>query len=194
MEQHLPQITRGLLLEQAKNGSWPAVVALIEKGESIPFDIQDLRCVRYDLSPRPLFDRVYVKELVAHLARLGSGGWQSSSIFGNLTALRLARTGMPTALVAEMTCSWVAKRNALSERQRSLLKIMEQAEGRGVGQDDIATAWGCDPDDDGIYYRLEHLRLLGLLEKSQGLIARKMHATYSLSAGYRAALAAEKQG
>lgn len=39
------------------------VVALIEKGATIPFDIQDLRCVHYDLSPRPLFERVYVKEV-----------------------------------------------------------------------------------------------------------------------------------
>src|SRR5215831_2224387 len=56
-------------------------------------DIHDFRCVRYDLSPRPLFERVYAKELAAHFSRLAAGGWTTQPAFGDLTAHRLARTG-----------------------------------------------------------------------------------------------------
>src|SRR4051794_31165561 len=98
------------------------VVALIEKGEAIPFDIHDLRCVRYDLSPRPLFERVYVKELAAHFARLAAGGWNTQPAFGDLAVHRLARTGLPCELVAELTSTWSEKRGALGDKQKRLLE------------------------------------------------------------------------
>src|SRR4029079_15825889 len=46
------------------------VIVLIEKGEPLPFDIRDLRCVSYDLKPRPLFEGVYVKQVVEHVQSL----------------------------------------------------------------------------------------------------------------------------
>src|SRR4051794_33926821 len=92
------------------------VVALIEKGEMIPFDIHDLRCVRYDLSPRPLFERVYVKELAALLSRLAAGGWAAPPVFGDWIAHRLARTGLPGSLVAELSSSWAEKRAGLGDK------------------------------------------------------------------------------
>ncbi|HZU13049.1 MAG TPA: hypothetical protein VFB58_09435 [Chloroflexota bacterium] len=58
------------------------VIMLIQKGEVLPFDIHDLRCVQYDLSPRPLFERVYSREIAAHVHSLDSSGWQTSSPIG----------------------------------------------------------------------------------------------------------------
>jgi hypothetical protein len=58
------------------------VVVLIEKGESLPFDIRDLRCVYYDLKPRSLFDKVYLKQVVAHVHSLESSGWKVPTLFG----------------------------------------------------------------------------------------------------------------
>ncbi len=57
------------------------VIILAEKGQELPFDIRDLRCVHYDLSPRPLFDRVYVKQIVSHVKSLDASGWQASCPF-----------------------------------------------------------------------------------------------------------------
>ncbi len=54
------------------------VVILLEKGQALPFDIKDLRCVYYDLKPRPLFDKVYVKELVAHVRVIEAAGWKGT--------------------------------------------------------------------------------------------------------------------
>lgn len=58
------------------------VIVLIEKGQSLPFDIQDLRCVQYDLKPRPLSEQVYVKEIAAHIKSLERAAWHVPSPFG----------------------------------------------------------------------------------------------------------------
>jgi hypothetical protein len=62
------------------------VVILIEKGESLPFDIHEHRCVHYDLKPRSLFDKVYVREVVDHVRTLERCGWKVASSIGNLYA------------------------------------------------------------------------------------------------------------
>jgi hypothetical protein len=168
------------------------VVALIEKGETIPFDIHDLRCVRYDLSPRPLFERVYTKELVAHFSRLAEGGWSTRPAFGDLTALRLARSGLPSGLVAELSSAWSEKRGALSDKQRRLLEAVERADagGQAIGQRELAKITGKRHDDEAIYYRMEYLRLLGFIEKMRDLSDPSFR--YTLSTGYRAGLIAKK--
>jgi len=60
------------------------VVILLEKSEETPFDVQDLRCVRYDLTPRYLFDRVFSDEIVSHLKSLEKAGWRGAPVFGDL--------------------------------------------------------------------------------------------------------------
>jgi hypothetical protein len=55
------------------------VIVLLEKGQPLPFDIKDLRCVYYDLKPRSLFDKVYVKDLVAHVRSIEAAGWKGTS-------------------------------------------------------------------------------------------------------------------
>lgn len=59
------------------------VIVLLEKGESLPFDISDLRCVFYDLKPKSLFENVYGREVVAHVKSLEASGWKVPGLFGN---------------------------------------------------------------------------------------------------------------
>lgn len=64
------------------------VIILIEKGQSIPFDVRDLRAIEYDLKPRPLRDKVYVKQVVAHVRNLEASNWTVNVPFGvNLSPL-----------------------------------------------------------------------------------------------------------
>jgi hypothetical protein len=63
----------------------PAII-LVEKGKQLPFDVQDLRCVHYDLDPVPLFDKVYANEVAAHVKSLEDGGWQIDRPFGDVVA------------------------------------------------------------------------------------------------------------
>ena len=59
------------------------VIALIEKGEALPFDTRDMRTVRYDLKPRSLFDQVAAKEVIEHVRKLEEGGWRVAPLFGS---------------------------------------------------------------------------------------------------------------
>jgi hypothetical protein len=63
------------------------VIILLEKGQILPFDIKDLRCVYYDLKPRALFDQVYAKELVAHVGSIAAAGWKGTSPVNGLDLL-----------------------------------------------------------------------------------------------------------
>jgi hypothetical protein len=58
------------------------VIILLEKGNTLPFDISDLRCVYYDLKPRPLFEKVYANEISQHVKSLEAAGWRSAPPWG----------------------------------------------------------------------------------------------------------------
>ncbi len=58
------------------------VIILIEKGHAIPFDVRDLRAVEYDLKPRPLRDKVYVKQIVNLVQGLEHAKWVVPVAFG----------------------------------------------------------------------------------------------------------------
>lgn len=62
------------------------VIILIEKGQSIPFDVRDLRAVEYDLRPRPLRDKVYVKQIVNLVQGLKNANWVVPVPFGEALA------------------------------------------------------------------------------------------------------------
>lgn len=62
------------------------VIILAEKGQELPFDIRDLRCVHYDLSPRPMFEKVYVKQIISHVKSLDAAGWQAVCPFEGFAA------------------------------------------------------------------------------------------------------------
>src|SRR5437773_12545423 len=64
------------------------VIILIQKGQTIPFDVHDLRAVEYDLRPRPLRDKVYVKHIVDLVRSLDAVRWTVPVPFGkDLTPL-----------------------------------------------------------------------------------------------------------
>lgn len=103
---HNPNVFYELAVAQAAGRP---VVILLEKDSPLPFDIKDLRCVYYDLKPRPLFDRVYANELVRHVKWLADSGWPGSSIPG-LPALpdnSAACTILPSANDFGTSTNWL---------------------------------------------------------------------------------------
>jgi len=78
---HNPNVFYELAVAQC---SGRPVIVLLEKGQELPFDIRDLRCVYYDLKPRALFDQVYVREIVAHIRAIEAASWKSKSLFAGL--------------------------------------------------------------------------------------------------------------
>ncbi|MDD1703539.1 MAG: hypothetical protein LUQ31_11230 [Methanoregula sp.] len=58
------------------------VIILLEAGASLPFDIQDLRCVYYDLDARSLIDGKYKKEVVEHIRSLEKNGYKGFPPWG----------------------------------------------------------------------------------------------------------------
>jgi hypothetical protein len=55
------------------------VIILIQKGEEIPFDIKDLRCVYYDFDPDSLAEGRYVNEIIQHVRAFEDAGWKGES-------------------------------------------------------------------------------------------------------------------
>jgi hypothetical protein len=76
---HNPNVFYELAIAQAAGRP---VIILLQKGQALPFDIQDLRCVYYDLKPRPLFEKVYVNEIIAHVKKFEAADWKGSPLFG----------------------------------------------------------------------------------------------------------------
>jgi hypothetical protein len=68
-----PNVFYELAIAQA--AARPTII-LVEKNHPLPFDIQDLRCVPYDLKPKPLFEREYVKRIVANVRELEAADWK----------------------------------------------------------------------------------------------------------------------
>jgi hypothetical protein len=65
------------------------VIMLMEKGNELPFDIEHLRCVYYDLKIRPIEEGVYRDEIVEHVRSLEANDWYVPPPFGAVTPLRL---------------------------------------------------------------------------------------------------------
>ncbi len=51
------------------------VIILMEKGPDLPFDISDLRCVRYDLKIRSYHDRTFISQVASHVRSFEASGW-----------------------------------------------------------------------------------------------------------------------
>jgi hypothetical protein len=56
------------------------VIVLIEKNEEIPFDVKDMRCVKYDLSIRSYNERKYIDQIVEYIKNLEASNWKVKSI------------------------------------------------------------------------------------------------------------------
>ena len=59
------------------------VILLIQEGEELPFDIQDLRTVRYDLDPKKLSEQTYAKMVSEYITSLEAMQWRVSSPIGD---------------------------------------------------------------------------------------------------------------
>jgi|SRR5271157_2142180 len=68
-----PNVMYELAIAQCANRP---LIIMILKGEILPFDIKDLRCVYYDLRPKPLHDETYVNEIIAHIHNLEAMNWK----------------------------------------------------------------------------------------------------------------------
>ena len=55
------------------------VIIMIQKGELLPFDIKDLRCVYYDFDPDAMAAKTYEKEVEAHVSALEEMDWKAES-------------------------------------------------------------------------------------------------------------------
>lgn len=71
------------------------VIILTEKGQELPFDIRDLRCVHYDLKPRPLSDKVYVRQIVSHVRSIEAAEWKGRSPIVEFNPLALSAEQQP---------------------------------------------------------------------------------------------------
>ncbi len=68
-------------LAVAQSAARPVVI-LIEKGQQLPFDVQDLRCVEYDLGDVcELVAGKYARRLEKHLKTIRRQGWMASGLF-----------------------------------------------------------------------------------------------------------------
>ncbi len=74
-----PNVFYELAIAQA--AARPTVI-LIEKGHPLPFDIQDLRCVQYDLRLRSYAQKTHINPLIAHVRAIEQAQWTSPPLFG----------------------------------------------------------------------------------------------------------------
>ena len=86
------------------------MIILLEKGQILPFDIKDLRCVYYDLKPRSLFEKIHVKELVAHVRSIEAAGWKGTSLVSGLDVIGEGKAAGPVRFTAVPWTSAVLRR------------------------------------------------------------------------------------
>jgi hypothetical protein len=76
---HNPNVFYELAI--AQSAARPVII-MIERGQTIPFDIRDIRAIEYDLKPRPLRDKVYANQIIEHVRSLEALDWQVPVPFG----------------------------------------------------------------------------------------------------------------
>lgn len=74
---HNPNVYYELAIAHA--GRRPAIV-LLQRGDTLPFNIHDLRCVEYDLEDEhAMFNRVFATEVVKHVRAIAEAGWTAET-------------------------------------------------------------------------------------------------------------------
>ena len=81
-----PNVYYELAIAQAAN---QPVIILLQKGEILPFDIKDLRCVYYDLKPRSLFEKVYSMQIIEFIKVLRNADWKVAIKIPGLSTTKL---------------------------------------------------------------------------------------------------------
>jgi hypothetical protein len=57
------------------------VIILIEKGQQLPFDISDLRCVYYDLEIRSYNEQTHIKRIINYVNEFEAADWRATDFF-----------------------------------------------------------------------------------------------------------------
>ena len=57
------------------------VIILIERGQSLPFDISDLRCVYYDLEIKSFVNKIHIQRIVNYVSEFQSDDWMIDDSF-----------------------------------------------------------------------------------------------------------------
>lgn len=94
---HNPNVFYEVAVAQAAG---KPLIVLMQKGQEIPFDIKDLRCVYYDLRPRPLQRGDYMREIVAHIRTLEARQWRAEPLlarFGRAGSVNEEWSFIPSA-------------------------------------------------------------------------------------------------
>jgi len=101
------------------------VIMLMEKGNDLPFDIQDLRCVYYDLRPRSLFDNVYENKIVEHIKNLEATDWSVPDLLtGRGAFIGGHSTGLTTFKTTAADYSGSSGWSRLLDEARDVLDMM----------------------------------------------------------------------
>jgi hypothetical protein len=74
---HNPNVFYELAI--AQSAARPVII-LIEKGQDLPFDVQDVRCIYYDFEPKSVKENVYEKKIIEHVKSLEEANWTVSSL------------------------------------------------------------------------------------------------------------------
>lgn len=69
-------------------------ILLIEKGDKLPFDVQDLRTIEYDLGIRSFKQRTYIDKLISFVHDIEHNEWRGQGLFSAYHGSR--RAGSPT--------------------------------------------------------------------------------------------------
>lgn len=89
---HNPNVYYELAIAQA---AARPVIILVEKGTELPFDVEHLRCVEYDLGLRPVIEGTYKQRIIEHVRNFERRGWEVDPPFGATTPLSLEGGGSP---------------------------------------------------------------------------------------------------
>ena len=98
------------------------VIVLVEKGTELPFDVEHLRCVEYDLQLRPVIEGEYKQRIIEHVRSFERRNWVIDPPFGAATALSLEARETPglrffeTASGYESVNEWAHSIEATSQR------------------------------------------------------------------------------
>lgn len=86
------------------------VIILIKKGQKLPFDVSDLRCVTYDLEIRSYKEKTFIKRIINFIREFEASNWKTSDIFKNFRTLY------------DIYFEPITERKALYERATDMIK------------------------------------------------------------------------
>ncbi len=73
-----PNVFYELALAQGANRP---VIILVQKGERLPFDVSDLRCIYYDFETEALMEKVYVNKVIDYIKQFEASNWKTPDHF-----------------------------------------------------------------------------------------------------------------